>query len=481
MQRSWLSLALTISILCFWEHSTTEAQSVDSPPKKAYAQEIQVNQSIAKFSVSLSKADATVGEEVSLEIQAKIAKGWHIGSTSSAPDAIGFPTQIQFDHVGLEPIDKGFTSNIQPQELNLAIGKQQYMQGEFTWSRKYRVTALDSKYGGTGTVRFQACDNTKCLAPQTVKFELGETQGGNTFAHRDGSMSSSDSEAVQAAEETVGDPMVLKLEPSDLKRTRPQLNVSNIVALLLVGKSTDRMVWKATIPSGPNEGVSIYLPRTSKYSLVNTGSDGTIVGNTATYVSVDQDGDEKLAEWEAAAVNRPIRIRDTMYLVKEINSENKTMTIQELDIPLKGSLVGFRCPDFELKALDGSVVSNKSILGKITILDIWAVTCHNCYEGFPKIRNSVEKHGHDKVNVILLTVDTDRQFYDSLAPRLFQTYGGGDWPQIMLPGGFDGALTFGDYGFGSVVVDEKGIVRAVGALGFNIEALIDQVVQTNRP
>ena len=157
------------------------------------------------------------------------------------------------------------------------------------------------------------------------------------------------------------------------------------------------------------------------------------------------------------------------------------MTIQELDIPLKGSLVGFRCPDFELKALDGSVVSNKSILGKTTILDIWAVTCHNCYEGFPKIRNSVEKHGHDKVSVILLTVDTDRQFYDSLAPRLFETYGGGDWPQIMLPGGFDGALTFGDYGFGSVVVDEKGIVRAVGALGFNIEALIDQIVQTKRP
>jgi hypothetical protein len=105
------------------------------------------------------------------------------------------------------------------------------------------------------------------------------------------------------------------------------------------------------------------------------------------------------------------------------------------------------------------------------------VTCHNCYEGFPKIRRSLEKHGPDKLRVILLTVDTDRQFYDSQAPRLFQTYGGGDWPQIMLPGGFNGALTFGDYGFGSVVVDDRGIVRAVGALSFNIEPLIDQVIR----
>lgn len=32
------------------------------------------------------------------------------------------------------------------------------------------------------------------------------------------------------------------------------------------------------------------------------------------------------------------------------------------------------------------------------------------------------------------TVDIDRQFYDSQDPRLFETYGGEDWPQIMLPG-----------------------------------------------
>ena len=51
----------------------------------------------------------------------------------------------------------------------------------------------------------------------------------------------------------------------------------------------------------------------------------------------------------------------------------------------------------------------------------------------------------------------------------------------MLPGSFEGALTFGDYGFGSVVVDETGIVRAVGAMSFNIETLMDQLVHAKRP
>ena len=145
-------------------------------------------------------------------------------------------------------------------------------------------------------------------------------------------------------------------------------------------------------------------------------------------------------------------------------------------MPLRGSLVGYRCPDFEFTALDGSVVSNTSILGKTTILDIWAVTCHNCYEGFPKIQRAIDKHSADKLGVVLLTVDTSREWYDSQAPKLFEAYGGGDWPQVMIPGGFDGALTLGDYGFGSVVVDSAGIVRAVGVHGMNIEAVIDNVL-----
>lgn len=477
MQCDWKRLALAMLMACPFGDFMANAQNVQPPQKNRLSQEIQTQNSIAKFSVSLSNADAKVGEEITLAIRATIAMGWHIGATTGADDSLGFPTQIEFTPVGLEPLEDHFTPSVEPRELSLEVGKQLFMQGDFTWTRKYRVTAMGSKYGGKGSVRFQACDNTKCLPPQTAKFELGDTQRASTPADRPAATEPTTTATKLFSEKTVGDSIVLQLEPCNLKRTRPQLNVSSIVALLLVGRPTDSMVWKGTIPTGPDEGISIYLPKAATYSLENTGTDDTIVGNTATYVSIDQDGDGRLAEWEAAAVNRPIRIRDSMYRVQEISSDNRTMTIQQLDVPLKGSLVGFRCPEFELTTLDGSVISNRSILGKTTVLDIWAVTCHNCYEGFPKIRRSLEKHGPDKLRVILLTVDTDRQFYDSQAPRLFQTYGGGDWPQIMLPGGFNGALTFGDYGFGSVVVDDQGIVRAVGALSFNIEPLIDQVIR----
>ncbi|MFN9348367.1 MAG: hypothetical protein ACK6DQ_17385, partial [Planctomycetota bacterium] len=177
MLRSWIPPVVATLAVLYFGSLTARSQLVDSPTKRPLTQTIESNNRVAKMVVSLSPTEAMAAQEVTLTIQTTIAKGWHIGSISSDPEAIGFPTQIQFDPEGLEPIDKDFTSSAQPRVLNLAIGKQQYMQGEFTWTRKYRVTAADSKYGGTGTVRFQACDNTKCLAPQTATFELGHIQG----------------------------------------------------------------------------------------------------------------------------------------------------------------------------------------------------------------------------------------------------------------------------------------------------------------
>jgi len=61
-----------------------------------------------------------------------------------------------------------------------------------------------------------------------------------------------------------------------------------------------------------------------------------------------------------------------------------------------------------------------------------------------------------------LSTDTSRSLYDSQAPGLFEKYGGGEWPSIILPGGFEGALRFGDFGYGKIIVDAEGIVRSIG-------------------
>ncbi|XZE21747.1 TlpA family protein disulfide reductase [Pirellulaceae bacterium SH449] len=459
----YLLMVVALGGLC---HRISQAQDSVHSLKKSLEKHLQPPHSVASFIVSLSPANASVGEEVTLEFRVSINKGWHIGATTVLQDSVGFPTEIEFVPTGLEPIEREFECSVEPSKLTLAAGTQLLMDGEFSWTRKFCVTSTNADYGGSGSVRFQACDDTKCLPPQTIPFDLGIAQS---------KAPTQNAPDATSPERFLGDPIVLTLEKCELTRTRPQLG--NIVSILVFGRPTEKMVWKGTFSSGPNRSVAIYLPKTRKYSLSNTGSDGTIVNNTATYVSVDQNGDGELADWEACGANRPIRIRDTMYRIKDIDTDKMTLTLQQLDMPLKGSLIGFRCPDFEYTTVDGASISNKSILGKVTVLDIWAVSCHNCYEGFPNLQKAMDKHTAEKLQVVLLTVDENLQYYDSQAPKLFETYGGGTWPQVMIPGGFEGALALGDYGFGSIVVDEAGIVRAVGVHGHNIEAVIDTVVQ----
>ncbi len=412
-----------------------------------------------------------------LSIQAAIKKGWHIGAIATEGDSVGFPTQIEFTPTGLELIDPEFVSNTQAIKQDVGTGTQLLKDGEFQWTRRYRVSAQGKSYSGTGFIRFQACDDEKCLPPQKVEFTLNKSDLAASTSAAIPSQEQANGSSAPNTVKDIGEPIVLDLEPCDLTRPRPQ--IGNPLSIIVFGPPTDKMVWKATLTRGPDAGVAIYLPKAEQYSLQNTGSDETRFSNTSTYISIDQDGNGALADWEFAATNRPIRIHNSMYRVTEINVQSKKIALQQIDAPLQGSIVGFRCPDFEYRALDGSTISNKTILGKITILDIWAVTCHNCYEGFPKIQSALDKHASKGINVVLLSVDTDRQFYDRLAPGLFRKYGGASWPQALIPDGFNGALALGDYGFGSVVVDETGIVRAVGALGFNIESIIDEVVKNS--
>ena len=121
-------------------------------------------------------------------------------------------------------------------------------------------------------------------------------------------------------------------------------------------------------------GWPFFLPQLESYAIDNEGTGETIFENSTTYLTVDQDGDMKFTEIEAFACNRPIRILDTMFLVSEIDIKGKRLTLQQVDAPLSGVVLNRKCPEFEFTSVDGQTISNKSILGKPTILDLWAVT-----------------------------------------------------------------------------------------------------------
>ena len=72
------------------------------------------------------------------------------------------------------------------------------------------------------------------------------------------------------------------------------------------------------------------------------------------------------------------------------------------------------------------------------------------------------KYTPEKLRVILLSTDSSKASYDLRAEKLFEEYGGGNWPSIILPDGFTSALRFGGFGYGKLIIDEHGIIRSIG-------------------
>ena len=168
----------------------------------------------------------------------------------------------------------------------------------------------------------------------------------------------------------VGKPVVVELAPCDLKR--PQARISGLLDAMS-GGSQDKLTWRGQL-AVQGQTVSIFLPEAAEYSIDNEGTGETKFENTSTYISIDQNGDSELVDIEAFACNRPIRILDTMFLVNDIDIKNKRLVVQQVDAPLSGVVLDRKCPEFEFTTVDGKLVNNKSILGTVTILDIWAVT-----------------------------------------------------------------------------------------------------------
>lgn len=63
--------------------------------------------------------------------------------------------------------------------------------------------------------------------------------------------------------------------------------------------------------------------------------------------------------------------------------------------------------------------------------------------------------------------------YDRGAPPLFEKYGGGQWPSVVLPGAMNETLTFGGWGYGKIIVDERGIVRST--YDFRFEPIVNRM------
>jgi hypothetical protein len=115
----------------------------------------------------------TADKTYELRLTASIQDGWHLYSQEQPADAIAEPTKIAFDKNPLLVLDGKAKEEGKMQKYHdakLDISANQYSsQLVFIQTVKLKTNA---KTKVNGNVRFQTCNDEKCLPPKTVTFSV---------------------------------------------------------------------------------------------------------------------------------------------------------------------------------------------------------------------------------------------------------------------------------------------------------------------
>jgi Disulphide bond corrector protein DsbC len=108
-----------------------------------------------------------------LHITATMQSGWHLYSQTQPEDAIAEPTKITFNKNPLLIIDgkikeEGKMEKFHDAKLDLSAN-QYSSKVDFVQTIKLKASA---KTNVSGTVRFQTCNDEKCLPPKNVTFSI---------------------------------------------------------------------------------------------------------------------------------------------------------------------------------------------------------------------------------------------------------------------------------------------------------------------
>jgi len=122
------------------------------------------------------------------------------------------------------------------------------------------------------------------------------------------------------------------------------------------------------------EAVTIYLPKAKRYGVENTGRGDEHHSNKSTLLSIDADHNGKLGDDESWFANLPIRVADRMFEITRIAEDGSEIELRPSSAPLRGVIVGRKCPAFSYKTSDGRLITQDTYKGKAFLLDVWSVT-----------------------------------------------------------------------------------------------------------
>jgi hypothetical protein len=173
--------------------------------------------------------------------------------------------------------------------------------------------------------------------------------------------------AARAADPTAG---TITVTLTDTTVTRPGA-VTGLLSALLGGGSEKLKRGDFTVDG---ETFALYLPQGKTCTIKNTGTNDGAFENKSTPITVAPKADEKLTAAQNWFSNLPLRVGDRMFTVVDVAADGSRIVLKPSTEPLRGVVLGRKCPGFALETSEGKKVSQDTYRGQAFLLDIWSTT-----------------------------------------------------------------------------------------------------------
>jgi len=167
--------------------------------------------------------------------------------------------------------------------------------------------------------------------------------------------------------------ITITMENCQAKRPGTLRNDTSALKMIFSGIAKEELVKRGAVEIDGRK-YKFYLPKANAYPIRNDHKSDSSLDNSSTLISVDQGGSGELTKEDGWFANLPIRLGDKMYDVVEIGADGARIVLKPSSSPLRGVIVGRRCPPFSFKTNDGKQITLESLSGKAVILDIWSIT-----------------------------------------------------------------------------------------------------------